>query len=327
MRPQSAAGEYAEKLCKEFPKASTRLLARMLFKEYNTHFKSEMTARNMIKIYRGEHSSSSNMKKDKLTPRYQDIRAAIPEPIMETRKKWAIQEIEIVKALIIADVHVPFHDADALALAIEYAVKDNCRDIIVLGDFFDMYQFSRFEKDPNLRTTKEEIKSGRAILAYLAKTFKGNKIFKLGNHDERYYKWIADNAPMLLDLDEFSFTEVCGLKDWQVIGDKQPIKAGDLNLIHGHEYKGGFVSPVNPARGMFIKGFECIASAHQHQPSQHTARTIGGKAITCYSIGCLCHLNPQYMPLNQWGHGFAILTMEEGGFHFENKRIINGRVY
>ena len=27
---------------------------------------------------------------------------------------------------------------------------------------------------------------------------------------------------------------------------------------------------------------------------------------------CLCELNPEYMPLNNWGHGCAVITIDEG---------------
>jgi hypothetical protein len=50
--------------------------------------------------------------------------------------------------------------------------------------------------------------------------------------------------------------------------------------------------------------------------------------ITCWSIGCLCGLHPEYAPLNKWVHGFAIVhgESEDGYFEVENKRIVEGRI-
>jgi len=37
----------------------------------------------------------------------------------------------------------------------------------------------------------------------------------------------------------------------------------------------------------------------------HTEMTIERKQISSWSIGCLCGLAPQFMPVNKWNHGFA----------------------
>ena len=41
---------------------------------------------------------------------------------------------------------------------------------------------------------------------------------------------------------------------------------------------------------------------------------------------CLCELNPEYMPLNNWGHGCAVITIDEGQASVQNIRIQNGQV-
>ncbi|MDA9864035.1 hypothetical protein N9C70_03090 [Flavobacteriales bacterium] len=41
---------------------------------------------------------------------------------------------------------------------------------------------------------------------------------------------------------------------------------------------------------------------------------------------CLCELNPEYMPLNNWGHGCAVITVDEGQPSVQNIRIQNGQV-
>jgi len=315
---QTPVGKYAEKLCREFRSSSTRALARKLQAEYPHHFKTSDAPRDLIRTYRGKLSKRMPKKR---------ISEEIPAAISETKKPWCIEEIDITKALVIADVHVPFHDKKALEIAIDYGIKKGCKDIIINGDFFDHYQFSSFERDPKVRTVQDENEKGLAILEVLERNFSGKKIFKKGNHDERYELYLKRNAPELLDLDIYSFESVHGLDSWDVYGEKRPLKAGHLYLLHGHEYKGGFVSPVNPARGIFIKAYESVLSAHQHQSSQHRGTSLGGRIISTASQGCLCHLHPQYMPLNQWQHGFAIVEMEDKNFHVDNKIIINGKVY
>jgi hypothetical protein len=62
---------------------------------------------------------------------------------------------------------------------------------------------------------------------------------------------------------------------------------------------------------------------HFHQTSEHTEPTISGEIITCWSVGCLCNLHPEYMPLNKWNHGFAEIYNEDGFFNVKNRKIIN----
>jgi hypothetical protein len=113
----------------------------------------------------------------------------------------------------------------------------------------------------------------------------------------------------------------------QVIGEKRIIKANKLNIIHGHEYPSVF-SPVNIARGLYMKGKVSAMQGHNHQVSEHTETDMNGEIVTTWSLGCLCELNPAYMPLNRWGHGMAIVDLSDNKKDFEvrNYRIYKGKV-
>jgi len=54
-----------------------------------------------------------------------------------------------------------------------------------------------------------------------------------------------------------------------------------------------------------------------------------GEVITTRSMGCLCGMNPMYMPINKWNHGFAYveLDLKSGEYHLHNLRIIKGKIY
>jgi hypothetical protein len=55
---------------------------------------------------------------------------------------------------------------------------------------------------------------------------------------------------------------------------------------------------------------------------------MNGKSVTTWSLGCLSELNPAYMPLNKWNHGFAIVDLSDNGedFHVKNYRIHKGKI-
>ncbi len=112
-----------------------------------------------------------------------------------------------------------------------------------------------------------------------------------------------------------------------VVGEKRVIKANKLNIIHGHEYPSVF-SPVNIARGLYMKGKVSAMQGHNHQSSTHVETDMNGDIVTTWSLGCLCELNPAYMPLNKWNHGFAIVDLSDNGkeFHVRNFRIHKGKI-
>ncbi len=111
------------------------------------------------------------------------------------------------------------------------------------------------------------------------------------------------------------------------MADNRIVSLGRLNVIHGHEYKGGVSSPVNPARGLYLKARSVAMAGHHHQTSEHHTRDIRGKAEAAWSLGCACFLSPGYMRFNHWNHGFAFVTLDESGeFMVENKRVMGGKI-
>jgi hypothetical protein len=153
-------------------------------------------------------------------------------------------------------------------------------------------------------------------------------IFKLGNHEMRLESYLYSQAVALLGVQDYHFNDLLYLPDrgFDCVKEDTIIQAGHLTLLHGHEYRGGTSSPVNPARSMFLKAKECTMAGHEHRTSQNSTQTILGRNVTNWSLGCLCEMHPQYRPLNDWNHGFAIMDKQGMDFDVHNHRIINGEV-
>jgi hypothetical protein len=99
-------------------------------------------------------------------------------------------------------------------------------------------------------------------------------------------------------------------------------------VLHGHEYRFPITNPVNPARGLFLRAKALAMCFHFHQTSQHSERNLAGKIMSTWSIGGLMDLHPDYRPLNNWNHGFAIVPFNSSGeFEVESYRIIGGKAY
>lgn len=311
---QTKVGKEAQLLCKKFPKASTRALARMLYDMMPEQFTNLDSARTMIRNYRGEKSHA--VKKDN-----QVKHIIIPKSKNEDRENFKLSQ---GRWLILNDIHFPYHCEESLEIALQYGIDNGFNKVLINGDMLDMYKLSRFDKDPRKPGINEEFNMAREFLKGLTNHF-DEIIFKIGNHDERWEKWLIAKAPELLDCDEFQlnillrFGEL-GIKE---VKSKQLIEAGNMIIAHGHEMpstSGG----VNPARTMFLKANTSIAVGHFHRTTTHVERNINNHVTVTHSMGCLCNLSPDYMPYNNWNNGFATIEIKANGeYQFDNKKIIN----
>jgi predicted phosphodiesterase len=250
----------------------------------------------------------------------------LPEPEKNDYSKVLISEKRIG---ILSDIHFPYYDKIALTAATNHLIEFKPDCIVLNGDIIDCYQLSNFEKDPRQRSFKYELDILRNFIIQLRDLFPNSKvIFKLGNHEERYERVILSRVPELIDLELFSFASVITAKDLgiEVITNKRLMKAGHLNIGHGHEFAKGFLQSVNPARGFYLRAKNNFIGGHHHRTSEHVEQDINGKIIAAWSMGCLSELNPHYMPINSWNHGFATVETDGDEFALKNLKIIKGKV-
>ena len=236
------------------------------------------------------------------------------------------------KALILSDLQIPYHDNAPIECALKRGVEEQCGIVIINGDFLDFYQLSRYCKDPRKITPARELERGNQMLDLIDRLFpKARKIFKLGNHDERFDHYMWTQAGMVSEMFHRFLEGDKGLKldgrGWETVRDRQIIMLGRLPVLHGHEfpYTG---DSVNPARTLFLKTIENGIMADRHRTSEHVETKMGGKVISCWSIGCLCGLNPYYMKINKWNHGFALVAVAPNGdYKVTNIRVYNGKAF
>lgn len=226
-------------------------------------------------------------------------------------------------------MHMPYHDEQAIQLFIDHCYKIQPKTILLAGDCLDCYQVSRWNKNPKMRDFPSEVAMMKAFLISLHEAFPEAKIvYKVGNHEERYEKYLMEHAPALFGLDEITLQNLIGATEpWiDYVDNKRVITAKKLHIIHGHEYTFAISNPVNPARGLYTRAKKNAMTFHFHQTSEHSETAINGDLATCWSVGCLCQLHCDYMPLNRWNHGFADVFEDVDGFLVHNYRILNGKV-
>lgn len=170
-----------------------------------------------------------------------------------------------------------------------------------------------------------EIEGGRILLGHVGERFpKARKIYRLGNHEERWQHWIWNQTPELAGAPEMEFSRWMHFDEFgfECLGDRLPMLIGKLPLFHGHELGEGATSPVSPARTAFLKTYSTIAVNHHHRTTSTTESDMWHSETMAWSIGCACQLNPMYRRNNRWNWGFAIVTVHKNGeFEFENMHI------
>jgi hypothetical protein len=233
---------------------------------------------------------------------------------------------------VVGDIHFGYQSTQAMVVAFDHLRDRGIENIVLNGDIIDCHSLSRWEKSPDARNFKGEVRIVREFLGWLRNNFGGWIGYKIGNHEHRITRYLMSQSPELYDLEELSFSNLFRLEEFDIdlVESAQVIKAGHLNIIHGHEFGESTFSPVNPARGLFLRAKCSILAGHNHQSSEHHENNINGDQMACWSIGCLCDLSPSYRPFafTKWNHGFAVVEVEQGGsFTVENKRIIGDKVH
>jgi predicted phosphodiesterase len=232
--------------------------------------------------------------------------------------------------LILSDIHIPYQDNLALSVAINEGIRQGCDAVILNGDALDCHMISDFVKDPRKRKFKDELYAMRQFVDTLRGQFPTAHIYyKEGNHEERYWRYMRIKAPELFDIDAFDFASLCHLDKHNItwIDGKSKLNIGKLSIFHGHEFGKQFLPSVNVARGLFMKTKVSALCGHHHQTAEHNERDANGKFITCWGVGCLSELSPDYNPYSKYNHGFAIVTKGKNGyFSVQNLRIHEGQI-
>lgn len=233
---------------------------------------------------------------------------------------------------IIGDVHAPFHhvkvDNGVLSGAYVEALG-GLRDagittLLINGDFIDFYALSFHERDRSKRNLVWEIECARQMLAHLRAFFGPDVriIYREGNHEERWWRYIQAKADEFKDVDDFQLASVLRLKNHNIewIDGRCKVKAGELWLEHGHEFFGS--GGVVPARNYLLKAMDNVLVNHVHRASEFYFRKPHGGVIAGFSVGCLCDVNPWWFARNNWTHGYAVVRVSDDGTFTVDNRII-----
>jgi len=314
---------------------NTSKLARIMYRDNKLLFKDEEQARTTLRYIEGKKGAKGRKKVASTEFLVKEDRPknpySIPESYKEDRKPIKLP-IANNNILLISDLHIPYHDINAITTALDYGVQNKVNTIIINGDLMDFHGLSRFQHDPRKRSVKEEFEAAKAFLIVLRNTFPDALIWWIkGNHCIRYEQWLMTKVHEVFDDEYYHLENRLQLNEQKIriIDDKVLVKAGKLSITHGHHIMKGFFSPVNSARGVYMKAKQSTIIGHVHKVSTHSETNMDGKVITTWSTGSLCELKPDYSPLvSNYQHGFAHVVVEKNeDYTVKNYQIINGKLH
>lgn len=307
----------------KFKKTASRTLARKIFRENAGIFISEERVYSRVRFYRG----ALGVKKPKVI--YPHLsHDKMPESSSKRRDVFVIPKA-YKKVGVIGDVHIPYHDKRAVEAAVNHLHKEKIDALFINGDLLDFYMLSAHEKDPRAVKFKDELEAGKQFFEYLREIFPDIPIYFIpGNHENRFERFLKVNAAVFLDIEEFRLDVLLQVAKYGItyVPFRTFVQYGDLLIEHGDKIPGA--GGVVPARTALLRFKRNILVNHFHKTSDSTQRIMSinedEEIIRGYSLGCLCEISPEYLEVNEWNHGFALLTLVKGKTRVENIKVVNG---
>src|SRR3990167_9437 len=261
----------------------------------------------------------------------------------------------------------PFHDDNAISIALQVIADLKPDKVVCLGDFLDLPGFGKYEQSEDYaHTTQLAIDYGYKLLGMIRATVPKSEIVVIeGNHDRRIEKSIRTNS-----MYAFGIRRADDITDWPVFSipyllsfDKLNIKyvegypAGkywineNLQCIHGH-----IVRQPGATAAAVVKA-ETASTIFGHinriETAYETQNIYGGaRANLAHSPGTLCRIDggvPSFKgstglngrpikSFENWQHGLAVVDYKEGNAPFSLHSVyinthqnyettVNGKLY
>ena len=228
------------------------------------------------------------------------------------------------KTVFISDIHIPYQDKKALAMAMELIKDLKLREydnIIIGGDLVDYYPISSFH--PDLTQSNIDIELFEAVewLNKLRKLAPKSDIFFFeGNHEQRMQKKIMSATSSLAPFlkNRLSIRELLEFKKFGIKFVKTPFTLNKkLFFLHGHEKK-GFITPKHIANVNLMYYNRNVIVGHHHRFDMSITTQLDGSLLGGWANGCLADLSllPDglYSSFDSTQRGFTIVNTKPNGF-------------
>lgn len=229
---------------------------------------------------------------------------------------------------ILSDIQIPFQDKPVLDLVLAFVKQLKPHGVILNGDIADCYSISSHRRDATTLTKNSlnhEIEQCHRLMAALEGA--KEKWWLGGNHEDRFYRHVNDNAPALGLIPGLDFQTIFGLGEhgfrWKGYGDY--VMLGKLLVTHGDIVRkhAGY-----SAKAHFDKYGISVLHGHTHRIGNYCHTNIHGMH-GAWENGCLCKLDGLgYAHHPDWQQGFSVVQVgERGFFNVIPIRVLDRRVF
>ena len=230
-----------------FPELPLRAVARFVFHNHGPAFDNNLEKiRSAIRYQVGSHGEYNRQ--------YKHIERTKPAKMPETWRKTRVpHRLTPGLWLVMADIHIPFHEPRPLEAAMQYGKDAKVTGVLLLGDVQDCAAVSYWPSSIK-RDFDREVVLFIDFLDLLRSEFPTQEIVLLpGNHEYRLPRYYESQSPELIGLPLAAMDTVLGLesRDIELLDYRQMVLAGKLPLFHGDEFR--LNKSVNVARGLFLK--------------------------------------------------------------------------
>lgn len=310
-------------------KMSISALAKIMHEENPLLFKTSENARIPLSQIEGKRKGSGRVTVTHPAPNRTTTPYHIPEPDSSDLEPYYLPT-SWSRFIFASDFHVPNHRVEPIKAMMDYAIENDIKRLIIGGDLLDNTPFTRWLHEPiNPADVPRWFDMAKELLMQFKQVF--NEIIWIeGNHDFWFKRFLMEKAQALFADNYFHLEERLKLNEIGVkfIDQRFLVKAGHLNIHHGHILLRGGGSYANGARMLYTKAKANMISGHLHVESSHTEPDLDDKICTTFITGCMCTLRPEYQPFGGKAcHGFADISVEKDkSFRVKNMRIFQGKI-
>ena len=214
---------------------------------------------------------------------------------------------KVGRVLVLSDIHIPYHDKAALAVAMSFA-EDYAPTVIVLnGDILDFHEVSSHPQDKhNVITFEDELSEGRQFLRALRASHPLAEIaFTMGNHEDRLQRYLTNRAPELSSMTELALDRVLDFEALKIrfinADDKYPI--GPIEVFHGSIIR---KDSGNSARAHMERRGGGVLMGHTHRLAM-VSKTDRNGTHWAVENGHLSDPSPSWTVDPNWQQGFTTI--------------------
>ena len=242
-------------------------------------------------------------------------------------------KVDAVRCLVLSDIHIPYHDQAALALALAYARDYRPTHIVLNGDILDAQEISSHPKDKhNVVTFQDELNEARQFLRVLRHDHKAAKIvYTMGNHEHRLERYLTAHAPELASVDALALDELLELQAHGIefVDQRCKVQIGPFEVFHGSIIR---KDAGNSVRGHMTRRGGSVVMGHTHRMGI-VARADRNGVHWGIENGHLSDPDPDWTHDPDWQQGFSqidvhgdIVSLRQHHIHAK-RLLVDGTLY